>query len=145
MTDEKIITINSIDVSMRYCAAAETGYEQLAHQSSDIFSPVIEEDEEGNKKITSKATTDDWIKLGMAAIIAAYSRNGQKPPITPAYIMYDAQPDEVRQIISTVIELRNQWYGIPSTIEATEFNEQNQSKRRKSKNAQPPTKTTSDS
>ena len=57
----------------------------------------------------------------MAAIIAAYARNGQKPPITPAYIMYDAQPDEVRQIISTVIELRNQWYGIPSTIEATEF------------------------
>ena len=32
---------------MRYCAAAETGYEQLSGQSSDIFVPTIEYEEDG--------------------------------------------------------------------------------------------------
>ena len=48
MISEKTIQICGKDVQMRYCAAAETGYERLSGQSSDIFVPEVERDDEGN-------------------------------------------------------------------------------------------------
>ena len=84
MISEKTINICGREVAMRYCAAAETGYEQIAGQSSDIFVPAIEYDEDGKtvKNIIQRAKADDYIKLAIAAIIAAYARKEQDPPIT---------------------------------------------------------------
>lgn len=117
MIAEKTITICGREVQMRYCAAAETGYERLSGQSSDIFVPDVEKDEEGNiKSVTQKAKADDYIKLAIAAIIAAYARKEQDPPITADDIIYDAEPDEVSQLITSVVELRAKWYNIPSVV-----------------------------
>ena len=117
MIAEKTIKICGREVQMRYCAAAETGYERLSGQSSDIFVPDVEKDEEGNiKSVTQKAKADDYIKLAIAAIIAAYARQEQDPPITADDIIYDAEPEEVSQLITSVVELRAKWYNIPSVV-----------------------------
>jgi len=117
MIAEKTIKICGKEVQMRYCAAAETGYERLSGQSSDIFVPDVEKDEDGNiKNVIQKAKADDYIKLAIAAIIAAYARKEQDPPITADDIIYDAEPEEVSALITSVVELRAKWYNIPTVV-----------------------------
>ena len=121
MISEKTIQICGKDVQMRYCAAAETGYERLSGQSSDIFVPEVERDDEGNiTSVKQRAKADDYIKLAIAAIIAAYARQNEESPITADDIMYDATPQEVTTLITTVIELRAKWYEIPSVVKQDE-------------------------
>ena len=121
MISEKTIQICGKDVQMRYCAAAETGYERLSGQSSDIFVPEVERDDEGNiTNVKQRAKADDYIKLAIAAIIAAYARQNEESPITADDIMYDATPQEVTTLITTVIELRAKWYEIPSVVKQDE-------------------------
>ena len=129
---------------MRYCAASETGYELLSGKSSDVFSPtVIEKNEKGEivKIEPPKATTDDYIKLAIASIIAAYERNEQEVPISAKDIMYEAEPEEVRNLIMSVIELRQTWYTVPKTVPDSEFEESTEHP----KNAQPPASDSSNS
>ena len=106
---------------MRYCAATETGYETISGKPATIFMPDITKDAKGNIiSIETKAATEDYIKLALAAIIAAYARDDQKAPIQSEEIMYDAQPKDVILLIKTVTELRNEWYDIPSIIKPDE-------------------------
>lgn len=121
MISEKTIQICGKDVQMRYCAAAETGYERLSGQSSDIFVPEVERDDEGNiTNVKQRAKADDYIKLALAAIIAAYARNNEESPVTAEEILYDAAPDEVTNLVTSVIELRAKWYNIPSVVKQDE-------------------------
>lgn len=119
MVTEKTIQICGKDVKMRYCAATETGFERITGQSCDVFSPnVIERDKNGeiSKIEPPKAIMDDYIKLAMSAIIAAYARSNEESPVSVEEIIYDASPMEITQMVSTVMELRNKWYEIPSII-----------------------------
>lgn len=139
MNPEKTITLCGKEVRMRYCAAAETGYETLTGNPSTVFSPIIEErDAEGKptKLTPPSASTDDYLKLAISAIVAAYSRNNEEPPITAEEIFYDATPKEVTDLITTVIKLRNQWYAVPDVVPINETDEQPKDDE---KNAQPPT------
>lgn len=143
MNPEKTITLCGKEVRMRYCAAAETGYETLTGKPSTVFSPIIEErDAEGKptKLTPPSASTDDYLKLAIAAIAAAYSRNNEKPPITAKEILYDATPKEVTDLMTTVIKLRNQWYAVPDVVPINETDEQPKDDE---KNAQPPTTSSS--
>ena len=111
MISEKTIQICGKDVQMRYCAAAETGYERMSGQSSDIFVPEVERDDEGNiTNVKQRAKADDYIKLALAAIIAAYARNNEESPATA----------EVTNLVTSVIELRAKWYNIPSVVKQDE-------------------------
>lgn len=136
MISEKTIQICGKDVQMRYCAAAETGYERLSGQSSDIFVPEVERDDEGNiTNVKQRAKADDYIKLALAAIIAAYARNNEESPVTAEEILYDAAPDEVTTLITTVIELRAKWYEIPSVVKQDEPADEEDENDDKPKNA----------
>ncbi len=136
MISEKTIQICGKDVQMRYCAAAETGYERLSGQSSDIFVPEVERDDEGNiTNVKQRAKADDYIKLAIAAIIAAYARQNEESPITADDIMYDATPQEVTTLITTVIELRAKWYEIPSVVKQDEPADEEDENDDKPKNA----------
>lgn len=136
MISEKTIQICGKDVQMRYCAAAETGYERLSGQSSDIFVPEVERDDEGNiTSVKQRAKADDYIKLAIAAIIAAYARQNEESPITADDIMYDATPQEVTTLITTVIELRAKWYEIPSVVKQDEPADEEDENDDKQKNA----------
>lgn len=139
MITEKTITILGKEVKMRYCAAAETGYEALAGKPSTVFMPIIEgRDAEGKptKVQPSPATTDDYLKLALAAIIAAYARNNEEAPVTAEDILYDASPQEINELLLSVAKLRNEWYNIPDVVPATETDE----KPADEKNVQQPTR-----
>ena len=115
MNTEKTITICGKEVTMRYCAAAETGYESLTPgKTSNVFSPTPSKDEDGNPTVLPpEATTSDYIHLALAAIIAAYASKGEDAPITAEEILYEATPEEVVTLITTVVQLRNEWYTVP--------------------------------
>ena len=115
MIPEITIKILGQDVLMRFCAASETGFEQLTGRSAAVFEHTIEKDDEGNDKVVRpKATAADWLHLAWASIAAAYLKRGdQTPPITLADMLCDTTPDEAKELILKVIELRNKWYGVP--------------------------------
>lgn len=117
MTPEKTITICGQSVKLIYCAATETGYERLSGKETTIFTPTTETDEEGKEvTIPAAAQMGDFITLGIAAIVAAYSRDGKEPPISSEEILYDATPEEVTELITAVIELRMKWYHVSPVV-----------------------------
>lgn len=119
MNNEKKITICGKEVGMRYCAASETGYEDLSDKSSDIFLPIVEERDADGKpiKVTPpKAKEKDYIYLAIASIIAYYEKNGGETPIKTKDILYDATPQDITNLIVTVIQLRNEWYKVPAVV-----------------------------
>jgi hypothetical protein len=140
MIQEKEITLCGHQVRMRYCAAAETGYESLSGNKIDVFLPTpIKWDDEGNPTdyIPQAAKENDYLTLCIAAIVAAYARENQEPPITGEDILYDATSKEVAELITTVAMLRAEWYNVPAVIEPDMEQDGKQGK-----NAQPPTTST---
>ena len=109
MKAEKTISICGQDVQMLYCAATETGFEQLANRSINVFLP---DDADENPA----ATGDDYIKLGIAAIIAAYARNDPEPPVSVKDVLYEATPQEVVALITSAVE-PVPWYDVPGIVE----------------------------
>ena len=102
MNNEKIITICGKEVKMLYCAATETGFEQLAGKSI------------GELDFNSQ---EDLLRLSVAAIIAAYQRNDEEAPIEAKEILYDAKPAEIVELFKAIFELRAAWYDIPLVLE----------------------------
>lgn len=121
MTTEKTLKIDGKDVFMRYCLAAETGYERLAGRSAEVFNPQILEygdDGKPSKVNPPLATTDDYIQLAFAAIVAAYTKRDEDIPITSDYLLYDAQPEEIATLIAEVTRLRREWYHVPEIVKS---------------------------
>ena len=117
MKVEKTINICGMDVRMRYCAAAETGYETLSGKSAAVFAPIEVKDEEGNSTGWEvKAVFDDYIRLAVAAVIAAYSSSDAKPPISVDDVLFEATPQDVSALVEAVIELRKEWYQVPAVV-----------------------------
>lgn len=101
MTNEKTVNICGKEVKMRYCAAAETGYEQLSGKSiGDI----------------DFAKEDDLIRLSLSAITAAYFRDKAKAPVTDEEIILDAKPRELIEMFTVLLELRTAWYKVPAVV-----------------------------
>jgi len=118
---QKEITICGQEIKMLYCAATETGFERITQKSIAVFAPTFGKDEKGEIVVTAPptATNEDYLSLAIAAIVAAYSYNDEEPPIESKTILYEATPDDVRLLLNTIIELRNEWYGIPKIVEDT--------------------------
>lgn len=93
---------------MIYCTATENGYERLAGQSINAFflSPA-------------QATTANYITLAISAIVAAYAKDDQDPPIDGKYIIYEATRQERDELLTAIVELRNEWYDIPQVVQDT--------------------------
>ena len=130
----KTITICGKDVELLYCAATETGYESISGQSCEIFIPEISKDNKGKEQIRMRATTRDYIQLAVAAVIAAYTRKGEDAPVTADDILYNATSQEVTKLITTVIELRNAWYQVPSVIKPEDDTQKDQKEESAQKN-----------
>lgn len=115
--NEKSINICGKEVFMRYCAGAETGYEQMSGKSIEVFLPKKVTDENGNDKYEKpEATTGDYIQLAHAAIIAYYASRGEKEPISTEDILFNATSAEIMELIKSVSQLRNEWYLVPEII-----------------------------
>lgn len=134
--NSKTITICGKDVEMLYCAATETGYESISGQSCEIFIPQSIKDNDGHEQTQLRATTTDYIRLAIAAVIAAYQRKGEEAPVTADDILYNATSKEVQTLITTVIELRTAWYLVPAVIKDEDVkNEDDEEKEAKPKNS----------
>ena len=138
MITEKTINICGKDVTLRYCAAAETGFERLSGKPATVFTPKLEKNEKGELIVVGQpeATTEDIIRLAYAAIIAAHAKREQDPPVTVEELLFDASPTEITTLMTAVMELRNKWYEIPSTVK----NEENKKHDGEPKNHQTPPK-----
>ena len=142
MIAEKTIQICGNDVRLRYCAATETGYESLSGKSINVFNPTPTDFDTDGKPTAfdpPTATTQDYLTLAVAAIVAAYARNEEEPPVKSEDILYDATPDEVKNLLHTVVALRLEWYKVPEVVKPDIKPDK---KRRPSKNVQPPTTST---
>jgi len=111
--------LEQVEVKMLYCAATETGYQKLSGKMVDVFVPTIDTDKDGKPfvKEPPKATDEDYIKLAVAAIVAAYECDDEEPPIKYKDILYTATRDEIVAMVSNVIQMRQEWVFVPSTVE----------------------------
>ena len=123
MKTEKSIKLCGKDVFMRYCAATETGFELLSGKNVSVFIPRFGKNEKGETIVTElpTATSDDFIKLAIAGIVAAYDfrsdeNNMVEPPVTTKEIIYEASSEEVTAMVTAIMQLRNEWYHVPATI-----------------------------
>lgn len=122
MLAQKTITLCGKQVEMLYCAATETGYEQLVSGTGkdiNVFLPtVLKRDSDGKptKVEPPVAQTDDYLKLALAAIIAAAASKKQEPVVSADDIMYHASSQEVTKMITAIVELRTKWYTIPEAV-----------------------------
>ncbi len=106
-------------VKIMYCAATETGYENLSGKSSQVFLPTVLERDENGKVTKSEppaAVLDDYIKLALAGIIAAYASEGKEPPVTGKDILYHATSEEITNLVGTIGKLRVAWYNVPDVV-----------------------------
>ena len=104
MKTERTIHILDRDVRLRYCAATENGFEQLRKKS------IYQIDFHSN---------EDMIALSLAAIIAAYARSEEEAPINSDDLLYDAAPQDIITLMTATVELRNEWYNVPTVVEDT--------------------------
>lgn len=133
MIEERTIKINGKDIQVRYCLAAEQGFEALSGKSIEVFNPTItERDEDGNptKFGVPEATTEDYAELAFAAIVAAYQKKDEESPIEAEELLYDTPREELYNLIAAVTELRLKWYNIPSVVQP-----ETKKKSKKEKNA----------
>ena len=129
---KETIKICGKEVDMLYCAAAETGYEKLSGKSSEVFIPKRAmsgdqpvNDSDGNPIYNApEATLDDYIKLAVSAIIAAYAKDGKEAPITTEDILYDAGPNDITTLVATVARMRSEWYTVPSALQGDEADDE---------------------
>jgi hypothetical protein len=54
----------------------------------------------------------------MSAIIAAYARNEEEPPVQSEDIIYECTRQQVMDMVMAVSEMRIQWLNIPKLIES---------------------------
>lgn len=119
MIAEKTVTILGKEVHVRYCTATETGFEIMSGKKMDVFTPVTRTNDSGRLEIVepARATTIDYLYLALSAVLAAYEREGLEAPITDNELLYDASPSEVETLLTAVMTLRSEWYGIPKVVE----------------------------
>ena len=115
---EKIINICGKEVGMIYCAATENGYEEIAKQSIGVFLPEFGTDGNGNTIVVEppKAHIGDFVSLAYAGIVAYYARQKKDVPVSVEEILYKISPAERNELITSIVELRDEWYKVPEVV-----------------------------
>lgn len=99
--EEKTINICGKEVTLRYCAATETGFEQIRNKSiADL----------------DFNSTEDLITLGVCSIAAHYSYKNEDAPVDSKEILYEAKPKEIVELVNAVITLRGKYYEVPEVV-----------------------------
>lgn len=134
---EKKITICGKEIDVFYCAATENGFERMSGKEISVFIPTFKKDE-NDKLVVDKlpeATNEDYMTLAIAGIIAADTYYDREPSITSKQIIFEATPPECKELLTTIIELRNEWYSTPKVVENTIKKESEDQKPEDPKNA----------
>ena len=134
---KKTITICGKEVEIFYCTATENGYERMSGKQINVFVPTFKKNEKGETVIDKlpKATNEDYLTLAIAGIVAADSYYERESAITSKEIIYEAEPKDVKELITTIIDLRNEWYAVPKVVEESARKESEDQKPEDPKNA----------
>ena len=116
---EKKITICGKEIDIFYCAATENGFERMSGKGISVFIPTFKKDEKGNLVVDKlpEATNEDYMTLAIAGIVAADTYYEREPAITSKQIIFEATPTECKELLTTIIELRNEWYSVPKVVD----------------------------
>ena len=82
-----------------------------------IYCPVKNDEGKVISFEPGPATSQDYLMLATAAIIAAADYRDQAQPISVKEILYDTTPEEIKLLVDTVIELSAKWYKVSSVVE----------------------------
>lgn len=116
--NQKEITIGGKQVKMIYCAATENGFEDISEKSIQVFVPTFDKDKDGKVyvKEPAKAHIGDFVMLAFAGIVAAYVKDNEEVPVSSDEILYNTTPQERNDLITAIVELRNEWYSLPKVV-----------------------------
>ena len=106
----KTITIAGKEVTLAYCYATEIGYKLLSDEDITAYmADALEALKESRMPDTRKT-----VYLVIAAIIAYSEWQEEKPAVTDRDLMYKATPQELGTALGTIIQLRADFYKVPS-------------------------------
>ena len=126
-----------VDVFMRYCVRTEVMFGELTNHEKDItvFNPQPITDEQGNTTFgIPKATDDDFVKLSLSAIIAAYEARDEDAPITVKDLYFHCTREQTQEMAKTIMMMRVDWLNIPKPV-GDKLRAANKEKGKKRKNA----------
>lgn len=106
---KKEITLCSKQVTLAYCYATEIAYKDLADED------MLDYAKQSIAKIQENQDPD--VKRSILAIIAcmmAYYQDSSKAPVSDTDIMRDATPKEIITAIFAILNMRAEFYHIPS-------------------------------
>ena len=117
----KKITLCGKQIEMIYCAATENNFEEISGKSIQVFVPTYGKDKDGNDIIIApaEAKIGDYMMLAVAGIMAAYAQMDKESPVSAKDILFSINGKERNEMITSIIELRNQWYDIPTVVKET--------------------------
>ena len=106
----KTITIAGKEVTLAYCYATEIGYKLLSDEDITAYmADAMEALKESRMPDTRKT-----VYVVIAAINAYSEWKGEQPVISDRDLMYDATPLELGTALGTIIQLRADFYKVPS-------------------------------
>lgn len=106
----KTITIAGKEVTLAYCYATEIGYKLLSDEDITAYmADALEALKESRMPDTRKT-----VYVIIAAINAYSEWKGEQPVISDRDLMYDATPLELGTALGTIIQLRADFYKVPS-------------------------------
>ena len=106
----KTITIAGKEVTLAYCYATEIGYKLLSDEDINAYmADAMEALKESRMPDTRKT-----VYVVIAAINAYSEWKGEQPVISDRDLMYDATPLELGTALGTIIQLRADFYKVPS-------------------------------
>lgn len=106
----KTITIAGKEVTLAYCYATEIGYKLLSDEDITAYmADAMEALKESRMPDTRKT-----VYVIIAAINAYSEWKGEQPAISDRDLMYDATPLELGTALGTILQLRADFYKLPS-------------------------------
>lgn len=106
----KTITISGKEVTLAYCYATEIGYKLLSDEDITAYMAAAMEALKESRMPDTRKT----VYVVIAAINAYSEWKGEQPVISDRDLMYDATPLELGTALGTIIQLRADFYKMPS-------------------------------
>jgi len=106
----KTITIAGKEVTLAYCYATEIGYKLLSDEDINVYMADAMEALKESRMPDIRKT----IYVIIAAIKAYIEWQEETPAVTDRDLMYKATPLELGTALGTIIQLRADFYKVPS-------------------------------
>lgn len=108
----KEITLCGKKLTLGYCFATEIGFKTIA--DCDIEQFIVEVAQMFNSDAPVVPDMKKCLSLIHASALAYYEQQKQDVPISIEEMMYQLKPQELGAALATVLQLRGEFYHVPS-------------------------------